>query len=142
MIKLIKEYSRFGIVSSYPSWKNRNTHISNNLSLFLGFIISIFVFIHIVTHPNEIRVLYGFLFCLVLILSIPFINKYINTDVGRTLLTLDMVAALLVFTVLRKLSADADNLISVYTFYLSRLFILIFSLLIFSYFHYSGKSVV
>lgn len=53
-----------------------------------------------------------------------------------------MVAALLVFTVLRKLSADADNLISVYTFYLSRLFILIFSLLIFSYFHYSERSMM
>ncbi|HEY5824380.1 MAG TPA: HAMP domain-containing sensor histidine kinase [Cyclobacteriaceae bacterium] len=139
MKPLLQKINDLGTSVSYPRWKNRGIRITNNISIICAFFVLLLIVVHTLTYGIE-DLIYrgsGIIICLLLI---PFINKSSKIDIARTLLTLCLITGTMVLTVSNKLGTG--EVVSMSTFYNSRVAILFFSILPFATIHFTERKLL
>jgi len=139
MKALFRKVNGLGTSMSYPRWKNRGIRITNNLSVLCASFTLLLLVIHTLTHGIEKIIFPGVGIAMGLFL-IPSINKLGKINIARTLLTLCLILGTLVLTIFSKMRGS--EMISMSTFYNSRVAILFFSIFPFATIHFSERKLL
>jgi signal transduction histidine kinase len=136
MTGYLKKLRYFGTSSVNPEWRNRGITATNTTSIVCFFLMGIMAVVHAVSHQEFVPVFAAALLMLAFI-SVPFIQRSGKTDFGRTLLTILLMFGTLGLTIARKFNLEEH--ITVATFYIPRLALLVFLILPFTTFHFKEK---
>src|SRR4051812_5177131 len=133
MKALLRSINSMGTALSNPRWKNRGISITNNLSVLCACFVMLLVGVHTLTHGIG-KIIFVGVVIIGSLLLIPFINQWGKVNTGRTLLTLVLVLGTLLITISNKM--ETGEMVSMSTFYNSRVAILFFSIFPFATIHF------
>jgi len=136
MLGQLKQISRFGTSLNYPAWQNRNIIVANHISMFCFLAISVLTTVHALSH-SENEVVYAGIMATTCFLLVPLLLRLGKIDLGRTFLTIILIAGTVTFTIVRKLFLSQEIFIG--TYYNSRIALLVFSMTPLATFHFSEK---